>query len=426
MTKSRFGSNARRAASNVSDSSMFALMDQYPDEASAEQYFIDKRWPDGVRCTKCNSAEVYDSKTKRRLTHWKCKDCGHKFTVTSGTVMDGTKLPLRKWIVAYHRIGSSKKGVSSRQLSRELGIGLRPAWHLSHRIRASMTKDDQVMSGIVETDETYIGGKRKHVGQGYRKNKIAVQTIVQRKGTGGQVVTKGGKKRHRYTDKPGQAQTIALAPEGGNVDGRTVGAKLRKHTDPEHTVLMTDESPIYDRVGEGFKEHHTVNHKKEDYSHKAEDGHHVTTNSAEGLFANLKRQITGTHHSTSKKHLPRYLEEYDHKYNNRNKSDTEITEAAIKNMEAGPVRLFKSKSGADSLIDYAHDEKPKSINLRGKRSGARTAALAPKVEQVNPVDAKVEAARAVLAKHGEPEEKAAVAAAGGKPKRKHGRKGAGK
>lgn len=244
------------------------------------------------------------------------------FSVTSGTVMDNTKLPLRKWLFAFHMIGASKKGISGMQLSRMLKVTYKTAWHLGHRIRATMKNDSQMFKGIVETDETYMGGKKKKGrGRGYRKNKMAVQTII---------------KRNTEGELDSQAQTIALN-NGQKVDGRTVGAKLRKHTVPSQTILMTDDSSIYDRVGQSFKEHHSVNHSKEEYVRVDKDGHLVTTNSAEGLFANLKRQITGTHHHTSKKHLPRYLEEFDFKYNTRTETDTDRTTAAIINIEG--VRL---------------------------------------------------------------------------------------
>ncbi len=155
------------------------------------------------------------------------------FSVTSGTVMEFTKLPLRKWLLAFHLIGASKKGISALQLSRMLKVTYKTAWHLCHRIRATMTENSQMFTGIVETDEMYSGGKRKGRGRGYRGNKVAVQTIV---------------KRNEEGEHVGRAQTMALN-NGQKVDGRTVGAKLRTHTNPEETILMTDDSNIYDAVG---------------------------------------------------------------------------------------------------------------------------------------------------------------------------------
>jgi len=317
------------------DVSFYDLTEQYPDEASAIRYFEAKRWPNGARCPGCGSADVLRGRQeKRRRQLWYCHGCRDQFSVTSGTVMNSTKLPLRKWLFAFHLMGASKKGISSLQLSRMLRITYKTAWHLTHRIRETMTENGQKFTGIVETDETYIGGKRKGRGRGFRGNKMAVQTIV---------------KRNKQGQHDGKAQTIAL--NTSSPDGRTVGAKLRTHTEPEKTVLMTDESPIYAKVGESFDDHHTVNHKREDYAHVAPDGHLATTNTAEGLFANLKRQIVGTHHHTSKKHLPRYLEEYDFKYNTREGTDTERSESAIGAIEGKRLTLYKPAGGGASLFD---------------------------------------------------------------------------
>lgn len=347
-----------RYTENDSGASLYELTERYPDEASAVAYFESQRWPEGAYCPKCGSVDVYKGNASRRLPLWRCNDCDHQFTVTSGTVMEGTKLPLRKWLLAFHLMGASKKGMSALQLSRMLKMGYKTAWHLCHRIRATMTDNSQKFTGTVETDEVYIGGRRKHVGKGYRGNKIAVQTIVERS-------TPKKERNGRWVNRYGRAQTIALDPDAEKVDGRTVGAKLRAHTDPDRTILNTDESPIYDRVGKGFKAHDTVNHKKGEYvKTDPYTGRVFTTNTAEGLFANLRRQITGTHHSTSKKHLSRYLEEFDFKYNNRDKSDGERTVAAIRNMEGKRLRLVKSRRG-DGLID------PDRPAHEGKRRGRR-------------------------------------------------------
>lgn len=326
----------------------YSLTEEYATEASAEKYFIDQRWPGGnVRCPECGSDQVGRGRQKSRKRQvWFCRACKGQFSVTSGTIMAFTKLPLRKWLLAFHLMGASKKGVSSLQLSRMLNVAYNTAWHLSHRIRDTMGIEPEHFTGIVETDETYIGGKRKGRGRGYRGNKIAVQTII---------------RRNSFDEHDGKAQAIALN-NGQKVDGRTVGAKLRTHTDPAKTILMTDDSSIYDAVGKNFAEHHSVNHSQEEYVRRDPDGHLVTTNSAEGLFANLKRQITGTHHHVGKKHLPKYLQEFDHKYNNREMTDTEITEAAIGNIEGKSLKLYKSTSGrGESLFDKSKPPpKPKA------------------------------------------------------------------
>jgi len=163
-----------------------------------------------------------------------------------------------------------------------------------------------------------------------------------------------------------------------NPDGRTVGVKLRKYTDPGRTVLMTDDSPIYDRVGEHFCDHHAVNHTKRVYAVTAPDGHLATTNSAEGLFANLKRQIQGTHHHTSERHLPKYLEEHDFKYNTRDQPDGWRVEAAIEGIEGQRLTLYKSAAGGPSLFEQKAGEpapkpppEPDDVPDLGPRPGQR-------------------------------------------------------
>lgn len=346
----------------------YELTERYPDERSAVQYFDERRWPDGRTCVQCKSPDTYDSKTKgSKHPIYKCRACGRRFTTTSGTIMQGTHLPLRLWLFAFHLIASSKKGISTRQVARMMGVTVKTAWHLTHRIRATMKggEDEQKFGGIVESDETYVGGKRKNHGRGYRGNKAAVQTIIRRG-------TRTTRRDHNDADDHSEARTIVLSPDG-NVDGRSVSAKLRKHTDPENTVLMTDESPIYGEVGKSFDEHHTVNHKRKEYVRQESDGHLAHTNTAEGFFGNLKRQINGTHHSVSKKHLARVTTEHDFKYNNRHLSDSEIAEQAIGNIEGRRLTLYKTASGTgESLYDVKQGEKPKTKTARGSSQHKRT------------------------------------------------------
>lgn len=336
--------------------SFFDLTERYPDEASAIRYFEERRWPGGnVHCPKCGSVEVTRGRQKmRRRQLWYCGGCAHMFSVTSGTVLEFTKLPLRKWLLAFHLMGASKKGISSRQLARMLRVTLQTAWHLSHRIRETMVNNLQMFTGTVETDETYLGGKRRGRGRGYRGNKVAVQTIIRRNRPG----------RH-----DSQAQTIALEHE--KVDGRTVGAKLRKHTRPDRTTLMTDDSPIYNRVRQNFEDSHAVNHQNKVYAVEADDGCLASTNTAEGYFANLKRKIIGTHHHTSKKHLQRYLEEQDFLYNTRQQSDGERVDVAIGKIENRRLRLYRPKDGGQSLYDGA-DGEPRRKKKRKVRKTKRT------------------------------------------------------
>ena len=347
--------------------SFYELTEKYPDEPAAIAYFTAQRWPDGPFCPDCGDTDVYNDKRKQHLPRYKCRGCQHQFTVTSGTVMDNTKLPLRKWLWAFHMLGGAKKSIPSRHLARQLGITLKSAWHLGHRIRSAMTKNDYKLTDIVETDTTLGGGRTKHKGRGYRGNRPVIATAVTRSSHSkrGEARTrpKGQRGSKRYI---GQANTTMLQSEmAEKEDGRTLGPKIKAITDPENTVLMTDDATAYKAIGKHFKEHHAVNHSREEYVRQEEDGHLAHTNTAEGLFGNLKRQLGGTHHSTSKRHLQRYLEEYDHKYNNRDLSDVEVTEEAIGNVEGRKVTLFKSEGGGDALFERKATDPPKKESRRG-------------------------------------------------------------
>lgn len=315
------------------------LLDMFPTEESAVAYLVRERWPDGIYCTKCGSVDVGMSKARDGLFF--CRGCNGRFSVTTGTVMEATKLPLRTWLLATHLMAGGKKSVSAKYLERSLKISYRTAWHLGHRIRMAMrSRDDSPLVGTIETDEKYHGGKAKNRGQGYRGNKAAEQGIVQRAKQG----------------KPGRAVSVVLAPDD-HVDGRTVGANLRKHTDPSASRLMTDESQIYSKVGEVFVSHETVHHKKQEYSRvDPKSGRLITTNTVEGMFANQERQINGTHHGVSKKHLQKYLDEHDFKYNSPEISDGARMLLAVRGGEGRRLTLFETRGGShEALIKHPVD-----------------------------------------------------------------------
>ena len=177
----RSGRRIARAAMPSGSMTFLELAELYADERSAIRYFEQRRWPDGRTCPRCSSDSTYNTHTKGvHLPLYKCRRCGRNFNVATDTIMQGTHLPFRLWLYAFHLVGSSKKSVSSHQLARMTGVTVKTAWHLMHRLRATMTDDSQKFVGIVESDEAYIGGKRKHHGRGYRGNKAAVQTIIKR------------------------------------------------------------------------------------------------------------------------------------------------------------------------------------------------------------------------------------------------------
>jgi transposase-like protein len=278
-------------------------------EEEAREYFERIRWPDGPVCPHCGSVEDLTKLEgeAHRVGVYKCNACGKQFTSTVGTLLEDSHLPIRTWLMAFAILCSAKKGVSALQLQRQLGLGsYRTAWHLCHRIRHAMANEPMkgLLTGIIEVDETYVGGKpRKGSGPNVRgrgTKKTAVMALVERNGR----VRAGPIER---------------------VDGKTLKTVIRGNVDKSSTI-MTDEFSAYRGIGSSFEGgHQMVAHSRGEFSR---DG--INVNSAEAYFALLKRGVTGSFHHVSKDHLHRYCEEFSYRWNHRKESDSERTENAIK------------------------------------------------------------------------------------------------
>ena len=278
-------------------------------EDEARGYIESLRWPNGPVCPRCGSVKTYRLIPKEGSKHpgrpglLKCGDCRKQFTVTVGTIFEDSHIPLAKWLLAIHLMCSSKKGISAHQLHRELGMTYKSAWFMAHRVRYAMTQSPLAdkLSGVVEADEAYVGGKP-------------------RKGT-------GPHKRGLGTEK---TPIVSLVERGGNVRSfkvpRVNEANLRsiltEHISPD-ARLMTDDSPLYHKIG-GFADHQTVNHTAGEY---ARDDAHINT--AEAHFSLVKRGVYGTYHHWGRQHLDRYLQEFDFRWNTRQETDGERTALAV-------------------------------------------------------------------------------------------------
>lgn len=283
------------------------------DEARA---ILEKiRWPGGPICPHCNSKNVtkVQAKSEKSTTRdgvIQCNECRKQFTVTVGTIMHRSHITLRQWVQAYHSMCSHKKGVSALQLQRNLGLhSYKAAWHLAHRIRFAMREEPlaSALKGTVEVDETYIGGK-SHGGKRGRgaPKKTVVLALVERKG--------------RVRANP--VQTISANELKG---------AIRENVD-KGSRIMTDELPSYRGIGKEFDGgHKVVRHSKGQYV-RGKD-HDIHVNGAESYFALLKRGIHGTFHHVSKKHLHRYCDEFNFRWDERKTTDGERTVAAIKGGE---------------------------------------------------------------------------------------------
>jgi transposase-like protein len=294
-------------------------------EDEAREAFEGIRWPQGPVCPHCGSVEALKLQGKTvRPGLYKCQGCEGQFTATIGTILEDSHLPIRTWLMAFAILCSSKKGVSALQLQRQLGLGsYRTAWHLCHRIRHAMSKEPLAGllgagGGVVEVDETYVGGKprkgsNKPTKLGRATEKTPVVALIER----------GGRARTKIIAKPTK---------------ENLQAAILEMVDPSASI-HTDEWRSYYGIGKHFAGgHHTVKHGQGEY---ARDGVHC--NSAEGFFSLLKRGIVGSFHHISVKHMPRYLTEFSFRWDYRAMTDSERTVEAIKSsagkrlMYRGPV-----------------------------------------------------------------------------------------
>ncbi len=271
-------------------------------EDQAREYFEGILWPGGPVCPHCKSRKSWDIKSaSARPGVYECAECGKQFTVTVGTVMHGSHISVRQWLMAFCLMTSSKKGVSALQLQRNLGLGsYRSAWHLAHRIRYAMKAGTfcPPLNGTVEVDETYVGGKTREGKRGRgSERKTPVVALVERNG--------------RVHSKPIE-----------RVNAKTLKAAIRENVH-KSARIMTDEWPSYRGIGKEFEGgHQVVNHKSEYVRGTA------STNTVESYFAFLKRGVHGIFH-VSKRHLHRYCDEFSFRWNLRKLNDGDRAIEAI-------------------------------------------------------------------------------------------------
>ena len=304
------------------------MVTRFPNEESAIAFLEAVRGSGGAYCSHCGCTDVFPVSTNRNRPIWHCAGCRKQFGVTTGTVMEDSKIPLHKWLLCIHLMCASKKGVSALQVHRMLGVARRSAWHLCHRIRSAMSNlEPEILAGTVEADEAYIGGRRRGRGRGYRGNKTAILTVVERGGNA-----------HTH-----------VVPES-EIDGQIVADMLKEHV-PTMAILNTDESSLYTDSGYKYT-HETICHRNEEYARiDPITGRLVSTNTVEGYFGNFRRQIDGTHHHISAGHLHRYSNEFEFKYNTRKMKDGERTAFAIRRLENRRLTLRKIAKDVPSLQD---------------------------------------------------------------------------
>jgi len=306
-----------RKLQNKSNLGKTDIIEQMPlacaDETAAVEFFENEIWHGVPLCAHCQSTNVYkmmDAKTGQRSNRflWRCHACKKQFTVRIGTVLEESRLPLRHWAYAFWRSASSKKGVAALEIARHCQISYKSALFLMHRIRLALTPErgtSPKLKGIVECDETYVGG-RPRPGRGlgpFKRGRGTLKTPVFG------MVERGGRIHRRVIPC---------------VSGKNLKEAIRECVDRDATI-STDQLHLYRGIGKEFKGGHIrVNHACNQYVLGD-----ASTNTAESSFALLKRGMTGIYHAVSKKHLHRYVKEFDFRWNTRNMNDGERTVAAV-------------------------------------------------------------------------------------------------
>ena len=300
---------------NTEFTSFAAMLTALPTDAACREYLEMKRWNGTPVCPHCGTVDAkhYKLNVKGEFKGmYKCKACKERFTVTVGTMFEGSPISLRKWFIATYIFASHKKGISSHQLARDLGVTQKTAWFMLHRLRTTFTEKDNEMLGgegvIVETDVTYVGGKvsnmhkskRKSMGKGKTPPPMQNKTLVSA------YLERGGKIRFDVIDAHETEKEL-----------------VKKHIDTD-SVLMTDEAHCYKNVGKEFAAHEFVRHTMNEYVRGA-----AHTNTIEGAFSLLDRMIIGIYHYASPKHLQAYCNESGFRYNTRKITDKQRFDMAL-------------------------------------------------------------------------------------------------
>ena len=267
-----------------SDVNLVNLIERFGTDEKCREYLTELRWPQGVQCPRCNWKGV--SRIHER-DQYDCNVCRYQFSVTANSIFHDSHLPLWKWFLAIYLMIESKKGMSANQMKRTLDCTYKTAWYLCHRIRFAMRQVSvDRLRGIVEVDETYLGGVSKGVGNAF-KNKTCIIGAVQR---GGQIRLQVIKAPNRFL----------------------LHKFIQDNTAPDTEAIYTDERSGYIGIADSDTRHETVCHSEEEWVRGD-----VHTNTVESVWSLFKRGVIGTYHQLSVKHLDAYLDELEHRYNNR-------------------------------------------------------------------------------------------------------------
>ena len=281
------------------------LLKQYPDDASAEAWFVERRWPNGIACPRCGDCNVQIGTTHPRMP-FRCRGCKKFFSVKTGMMMEGSNIGYQAWLIAVYSMTTNLKGISSMKLHRDLGITQKSAWYMAHRIRESWKDDQAPFAGPVEVDETFVGG--------LEANKHGSKKLKAGRGTVGKIAVAGVRDRETGKVQAAVVQSTNKQTLQGFVQGNIV----------KGATIYSDDASAYD----GLPNHETVKHSVGEYVRQQ-----VHTNGVESFWAMFKRGQKGVYHKTSKKHLKRYVTEFVGRHNKRPLDTDDQMGALVQGME---------------------------------------------------------------------------------------------
>ncbi len=286
--------------------SLIKLFEMFPDNATAEQWFVNARWPNGIRCAYCGSENV-NTKASHKTMPYRCRECKKRFSVKTNSLMHASNISYQKWVIAVYMITTNLKGISSMKLHRDLNITQKSAWYMIQRIREFYSDTNDLFSGAVEVDEGHFGG--------LEGNKHASKKLNAGRGTIGKTTVVGMKNRDTNQVK---AQVV------DSKDKATLQEFILKNTTSD-TVVYSDENPAYSGLP---REHLTVSHGVKEFVNGQ-----AHTNGLESFWSMLKRGYHGTFHHISPKHLHRYIDEFSGRHNDRPSDTIEQMTHMVQGME---------------------------------------------------------------------------------------------